>query len=542
MRKILALALCAFVLFSLVSCSKKTAENNDEEEIVVTDENGETKKVKKSSKKISLYFCYSDSLDPYKAKSSGNRSVCGLLFDPLIKLDNDLNPHKVIASDIQQSGKTITVTLGSRSFSDGSSVTTDDVIYSIERCKKAKEGAYVNQLENVKSYYASSGRVIITLKRYDRNAVNLLDFPILKRGTAGKTNDDGKPIPPVGSGRYVFVDDVGNYSLEGNEYYYKGKPKNKIKLNSIPDYEALEYLIRSSSISVYYSGFDATEMPELKGKTKSVTLTNLVYLGINHTRSVLGDKNIRKALSAAVDRSNISQKCYYSLSVPALSLFNQKNKAIENENDIFNLEDNVPSAAEFMKKSGYGVLNSNGYYENEQNQHIELGLLYNKDNNIQNMAADNLIKQFKAAGISIKDDGAVSDTYKSRVNSGNYDIYLAEIRLTKSFDYTPLLNEKIVTAAQKKSDDKKADDEEGDTETEKETEKKENTDRFSKAYESYMKGNTSANKMLETFADEMPFIPLVFRLGTVSYSDDFSDELISSISDPYYNIESISLK
>ena len=54
-----------------------------------------------------------------------------------------------------------------------------------------------------------------------------------------------------------------------------------------------------------------------------------------------------------------------------------------------------------------------------------------------------------------------------------------------------------------------------------------------------MKGNTSANKMLETFADEMPFIPLVFRLGTVSYSDDFSDELISSISDPYYNIEKI---
>ena len=65
---------------------------------------------------------------------------------------------------------------------------------------------------------------------------------------------------------------------------------------------------------------------------------------------------------------------------------------------------------------------------------------------------------------------------------------------------------------------------------------------FSKTYEKYMKGEISVTEMLTSFSEETPFIPLVFRKGTVSYSKHFSKELISSISDPYYNIEKIHLK
>lgn len=529
MRKVLVFMLCALILLSAVSCGNKTSDDTEKTEVVfVTDKNGETKAVTKKvkkSKNISLYFCYSDSLDPYQAKSSGNRSVCGLLFDSLIKLDNDLNPHKVLANDVTVSGKTVTITLNSYRFSDGDVVTTDDVIYSIEKCKKAKEGAYVNQLSNVKSYSASGGKVVLTLNNYDKNAICLLDFPIVKRGSVNKTNSDGKTVPPIGSGRYVLVDNFGEYSLKGNEYYYGGKPKNTIKLSNVPDYDALEYSIRSNSIDAYYSGFDAKEMPELKGKTGSVTLTNLVYLGINQSRSVLSDNNIRKALSASCDRTNISDKCYYSLSTPATSLFNNSNKVIENQKAVFELEDNAPNAAQFLSKSGYSSLNSEGYYQNSDKNHVSIGLLYNKDNSMQSMAAQNLVKQFKAGGIDVKEDPADKNSYKSRIKNKDYDIYLAEIRLTKSFNYFDLLNSKIV--GKKTGKGKKA---------------TKSTDTFLKAYESYMKGDKSVSDMLASFSEELPFIPLVFRLGTVSYSKDFSVDLISSISDPYYNIEKISKK
>ena len=526
MKKVLALIICVLLSFSITACKDgATPENNN------FSDNSATKVTKKENKKnkggkstsLSLYFSYSDSLDPYKSQSAGNRGVCSLLFDSLVKLDNDLNPQNLIASNVEVSGKTIAVTLNSYQFSDGSYIDADDVVYSIGRCKGAKVGDYAGQLENVKSYQVSDGKVYITLKRYDKNASRLLDFPILKEGTANKTNDDGKHIPPIGSGRYIFVDNKGEYSLVANENYFGAKAVNTIALKNIPDYDALEYLIRSGSIDVYYSGFDLVEMPELKGTTKNVNLTNLVYVGINQKYGALNDKNVRSALSFAVDRSDISEKCYYSLSKPALSLYNDGNSIIKGEKVVFNLEDNASSATTALAKSGYDTLNKEGYYQNEKGEVIVLSLLYNSENNVQSMVAQTLVKNFKSCGIKVTLNGVPANEYKSAVNNGNYQLYVAEIRLTKSFDYTNMLNypKNVLLKPNGKG--------------------KNNVD-FSKTYEKYMKGETTVEEMQESFFNEMPFIPLVFRQGTVTYRENFSKELISSISDPYYNIEQIHLK
>ena len=311
MKRVYALALCVIICFLAVSCSNSSNEDN----VAPTSETTTTAQVLTTAnqvakrKNIALYFSYSDSLDPYKATTAGNRAVCSLLYDSLVKLDNNLNPTLLIASSVSVNGKTVSIALNSHKFSDGSSVTGEDVVYSVEKCKSSRNSDYVGALENVQSCTANGSQVIITLKRHDRNASCLLDFPIIKKGSAGKKNEDGKQIPPIGSGRYVFVDNKGEFSLKGNKHHFNGAPKKSIELKNIPDYEALEYLIRSGSIDVYYSGFDLKEMPQISGKTQSVNLTNLVYVGINQTRAKLSDKNIRKALSLAVDRSDISDKC-----------------------------------------------------------------------------------------------------------------------------------------------------------------------------------------------------------------------------------------
>ena len=524
MKNILALVLAIALCFSLVACKGDETTASQSKKPQNQSQNKDNKKEEKKYKDLSLYFSFADSLDPYKAESSGNRSICSLLFDSLVKLDNNLNPVNLIASNIVQNGKTIIITINSHRFSDGSYLSAEDVIYSIERCKKTKIGDYANQLENVSSYSVSDGKIYITLKRNDINAVRLLDFPIIKKGSANKTNEDGKNIPPIGSGRYVFVDNLGEYSLKTNEYYFGEKPKSNIILKNIPDYEALEYLIRSSTIDVYYSGFDAKEMPELKGNTKSVNLTNLVYVGINQKYGFLSNKEVRNAISLAVDRSYISEKCYYSLSKPALSLYNDKNDIAKNESSIFNYEENVPSALESLKKGGFDKLNKEGFYQNKKGEIVRVSLLYNKDNNMQSMTASALSRNLKACGINIELKGVSKNDYKYAVQKGQYELYLAEIRLTKSFDYSKMLiSPKNILL--NKADSQ----EEGFVD-------------FKETYEQYMSGKVSVKTMLETFADQTPFIPLVFRLGTVTYSENFSEELTSSISDPYYNIEKIYLK
>lgn len=519
MKRVYALVLCVIICFLSVSCSN----NSQEDSLSPTGETTTTAKMLTTAKQvtkrknIALYFSFSDSLDPYKATTAGNRAVCSLLYDSLVKLDNNLNPNLLVASSVSVSGKTVNIVLNSHKFSDGSYVTGEDVIYSIEKCKNSSNSDYAGALENVQSYTSDGSHITITLKRYDKNAKCLLDFPILKKGSAGKKNEDGKQIAPIGSGRYVFVDNKGEFSLKGNQYHFAGVPKKDIELKNIPDYEALEYLIRSGSIDVYYSGFDLKEMPQLSGKSQSVNLTNLVYIGINQTRAKLGDKNIRKALSLAIDRSDISDKCYYSLSAPALSLANDGNDIVKNQTAIFNLEDNVPASLECLKKSGYTNLNKEGYYTNSKEEIIKLSLLYNSDNNVQSMVASNLVKYFKASGISVLANGVSVDEYKSAVGKGDYDLYVAEIRLTKSFDYTNLLSYPKNVASKENSG-------------------------FASVYQKYMQGVVTTEAMLDSFSELNPFIPLVFRKGTVSYSKRLSADLISSISDPYYNIEKLYLK
>lgn len=513
MKRLLAVITACLIVLGICSCENETKTDSSSDSLTkVTNEQG---KEIKSGKTMTLYFCYSDSLDPYKANSSGNQTLCPLLFDSLVKLDENLNPKNVIADSIETEGKTVKIKFNNYKFSDGSYITASDILYSIGRCKKAKAGSYVNQLENVKGYTSSGDTVILTLNHADRNIERILDFPILKKGTADKTNSDGKHIPPTGSGRYVFVDNKGEFSLKANENYYGNKPSGKILLKNIPDDDSLEYLIRSNSINIYFNGFDSEEMPALKSGSKSVTMTNLVYIGINQSSLFLNDENIRKAISSGISRSYISEKCYYSLSKPALTLFNDKNSLIKNCDNIFSSSEKTSFAKSLIAKSGYTTLASDGYYINENKQHISVNLLFNKDNGLQSMTATNIIKQMKACGIAVNSDGRDSASYKTAVQKGDYDLYLAEIRMNKSFDYTSLLKTKV--KLQKK-------------------------DKFSSVYEKYLSGEMGIEEMLTAFSEEIPFIPLIYRLGTVSYFGNFSKELISSVSDCYYNIEEIKLK
>ncbi len=518
MKKFLMLFLCLIIILSGVSCAFQSGE--DTQNTVVTVKNADEKQDKKAKSKenITLYFNYSDSLNPYAAQSSGNKALMSLLFNSLVEVGNDFSATNVLASKIDVAGKKVVIDLGSYKFSDGSYITGEDVVYSIEQCKKAKHGAYVNQLENVSAYSASSNTVYLTLKREDKNVCNLLDFPIIKKGTVNKTNSDGKSIAPVGAGKYVLKDNLGEFSLVGNDHYFASKPANVIELKNIPDYDALEYLIRSNTVDAYYNDFDLNDMPKLS-KSKSVSLTNLVYLGLNHNASVLQDENVRQAISYAVDRRVISEKCYYSYSTPAKSLFTDNSSLREKSDEIFNTEQNTAKAVELLKQSGYTHLNAEGYYQNDAGEIVSLNLLCNAENNMQSLAATNVSKQLKSCGIKVSLVETTAKDYGNQVKQKNYEIYLAEIRLTKSFDYTSLLKTKVVYSTGKVK-----------------------SNGFLKIYKSYMSGKTEVKDMLESFSVQMPFVPLVFRVGTLTFSDRFNTELEGNMNNPYKNIDSLYLK
>ena len=193
MFKRLTVLFLVFVFsFSIASCTTQTNIHQSVETPTITTTCAPT-----GVGTLKLAFCANDSLNPYSAQSKMNKQLTSLMFDPLVKLDNSLNPNLVLAQDVVVSGNNCTVTLKSVMFSDGSYVSGDDVVLSYNLAITSPNSIYTSQLNNVSSCNSNGQKIVFTLKTSDPNFSNLLDFPIIKSGTLNRKNADNKVLPPI---------------------------------------------------------------------------------------------------------------------------------------------------------------------------------------------------------------------------------------------------------------------------------------------------------------------------------------------------------
>lgn len=222
----IALFLCLFIcLASLASCGR---EPTDEASTAAV--SGEKTAISESQKnaggtgKLSLPYVKGDSLNPFTAKSLPNQMLSTVLYDSLYSVDATLSPQPLLAASGSVSGTQVRVALKSGLvFSDGSSLSASDVVYSFE--KAAASPHYRAQLSNFSSAKVQSGDIIFTMKEVDPYALSCLDFAIIKRGS-----DSSETAIPVGSGRYSAVRGDSSVTLKANKSWLNG---NTTKFASI---------------------------------------------------------------------------------------------------------------------------------------------------------------------------------------------------------------------------------------------------------------------------------------------------------------------
>ena len=561
--KALLLAVCAIIVLVGGSCGKNSVFSPAVTTAVITAAatQGDSDL---GTGELYINFSSSDSLNPFQAQTLGNQQLSSLIFDPLVKLDPSLNPELKLAEKIESNGKNVTITLRNAVFSDGEDVTAEDVVYSLKCAKSASNKLYSDQLKIITGYNADSYRTVsLTLSHADPLIANVLDFPIIKQGSTNRKNDDDKSLPPLGCGRYVYSDNSGTYSLSGNKNYYGEIPKNKIILNNTPDNEALQYSIKAGEVDIYYSGVMTGNLLSMSGKTGLVKQPNIVFLGTNQF-GTLKNKYLRRAVSAAIDRKDICTTAYYNYSEPAKSLYSGNMSEVKENAALFFETADSKSVDDFMKKAGYKNKDSDGRYVSSGGSHVTLRLVYNSDNSYQTNAAKLLQKQIEAQGIDLTLDGRGYNNYINCVLKYDYDLYLGELKLNKNFDYSSMMSGKVVanqtlaatttTAPATSPEDTWTypTDEDGDpnyavtrptfTTVKTTVNPAVNNRDMAKEYSNYLAGKTNTDKFMQLFAEEMPFVPIAFRLGVVSYNSDLSPAAVSTVSDAYYNIEYLTLK
>ena len=206
-------------------------------------------------------------------------------------------------------------------FHDGSKLTPEDVVSSIERARASRIlGHQLDEIERVELLEGDDRTVEITTGRPAPLLLTRLESVAIVPG-------DFNPANPVGTGPYQWrVGSVqGPIVLERWEDYWARAPDfDEITIQFVSVLEELAGLLHTQKLDVVASvtaSYVRDHEPAQSWRVVVLPTVATSYLGINTTRPPLDDLRVREAIDNVIDRSKLVAEVYPTgLATPATSL------------------------------------------------------------------------------------------------------------------------------------------------------------------------------------------------------------------------------
>ncbi|WP_195276371.1 ABC transporter substrate-binding protein [Anaerotruncus rubiinfantis] len=455
---------------------------------------------------VNLAYSVNDTLNPYTMTTKLNRELVPLLYDSLTRPDKSFQPEYQLATEIIMQEKACTVKFRRNAqFSDGTLLTGEDITYSIQTALTTDTN-WRTMLQNIANYTVNTdGDVVIQLYQEDANFPALLTFPIIKKGTAGADY-------PTGVSKFYVSGTWGNTGvvLTANPIYYGDTGSiETVMLANASDPDALAFNLKSGDIDLVYSDLSSPELANMSASSVPVSLCNLVYLGINGNYGWLARAEFRQAISLAVNRDEIVSKAYVSRARATRYPFNP---------EFYRMNAMELSTPRSLTQAD-ALLDGIGLSSRDDNRMrlvngrpLTLRLLVNSENAYRNAAATLVTEQLAQIGIKVEVVSQAFSQYQQTLQNGDYDLYLGETRLMYNMDIAPLLAGGALGYFTAYSEE------------------------LSDSYRAYRATGAGIESFCELFLAQSPFVPLVFRQGSVSHNREFRAEIVATEQDIFYNI------
>ncbi|MBQ5994981.1 MAG: hypothetical protein IJL63_03890 [Clostridia bacterium] len=487
--------LCLFTALIMLLCSCSAGSDDSEAE-----NNTYVDKSEPQTVKISLPYSAGDSLNPFFAVGKENSALAFLFCQPLFEIKSDYTAEPALAESYEAHGTDITVHLKTAYFSDSSSVTAYDAVYSFNLAKTSP--AYSQRLGRVSAAAAVGNSVVFSFDGVNPLSVNALCFPIVKRDTADSADD-----LPIGSGVFVMK---GDDTMVISSTSQAVSTINTVELYKINKAEYITNELEVGNFNYLLEELADGSYKGINAQNKTIVLNNLVYLGFNHEYGALSSAAVRTAIFNAIDRETISSSAYQGYCKATVTPFNPELYLLKNIN-LPSVRANLTKSESILQKMGYSVYNDNGLRTNGENV-LEFSLTVNSSNSFRTVLAHKVAEELKKIGIRINVDEVSDEVYKSRIASGSFQMYIGEVKLTESMDLAPFLG----GGASKGIDQKLP---------------------FSDAYGRFLKGEITFEAMLESFYDDMMLVPICYRAGIAAYSSIYIPDFSYAPYNIYGNIE-----
>lgn len=387
-------------------------------------------------------------LIPVLASDSSSHAVAGQIYNGLVKYDKNLKITGDLAEsyDISPDGLTITFHLRRGvKWHDGAPFTARDVLYTYRVTVDPRTPtAYAEDFKQVKSISAPDDhtiRVVYAIPfapALSSWATNILPAHLLEGQDITKSPLARKP---VGTGPYRFKEWVAGQKivLEANPEYFEGRPYiDRYIYRIIPDTSTMYMELKSGAIDLM--GLTPVQYARQTSGRSFTSLFNkyrypssgYLYMGYNLRHPLFGDKRIRQAMTAAINKEELIQGVLFGMGqkshgpiVPGRWAYNPNVKDIAYD---------PKHAAELLAEAGWKDKNSEGVLVKD-GKPFKFTILTNQGNQQRLMTAQIVQQRLRQVGIDVRIRIVEWAAFlKEFINKGNFEVVMLAWNISQDPD------------------------------------------------------------------------------------------------------------
>lgn len=355
-------------------------------------------------------------LVPILASDSASGTICGMIFNGLVKYDKDLNLVGDLAENWSVSEDGLGITFYLRKgvlWHDGRLFTSKDVRFTYEslinpdvRTPYSGDFVMVKELSIIDDYTVK----VIYKEQFSPGlaswGMSIMPEHLLKGEDLNKTT--GFSRNPVGTGPYKFESwhTAEKIELVSNQDYFEGRPYiDRYIYRIIPDQATLFLELRAEGVD-----FSSLTPLQFKRQTESKFFKKnfqkfhfpsfgYTYMGYNLKDQRFKDIRVRQAINYAVDKEEIVRGVLLGLGRVATGPFIPESWAYNRE--VKPVAYNPERAKELLKQAGWSDSDSDGILEKDGIK-FSFTVTTNQGNEQRRMAAEIIQRRLREIGIDVK--------------------------------------------------------------------------------------------------------------------------------------------
>jgi len=387
-------------------------------------------------------------LIPVLAADSASHAVAGQIYNGLVKYDKDLKIVGDLAETFEISVDGLTITFHLRKgvkWHDGAPFTARDVLYTYRvTIDPNTPTPYSEDFKQVKSITAPDDFTVrVTYGKPFAPALaswasNILPAHLLEGKDITKSPLARKP---VGTGPYRFKEWIGGQKivLEFNPDYFEGRPYiDRMIYRIIPDTSTMYMELKAGAVDtmaltpVQYSRQTASSLFTSRFNKFRYPAPTYIYMGYNLRHPIFGDRRIRQAITAAINKDELIQGVLFGMGqkahgpiVPGRWAYNPNVKDIGYD---------PKHAAELLAQAGWKEKNADGILVRE-GKPFQFTILTNQGNQQRLLSAQIIQQRLRYVGIDVKIRIVEWATFlKEYIDKGRFEVVMLAWNISQDPD------------------------------------------------------------------------------------------------------------